>query len=736
MRQRQLTRLVSAVERILAACHGDLSLSPLDEASTAARGLRRFLAIDLLPLLAERDSNPAFAEQVLKLLADWLEQVAAALPEARGRNGDDNLLEFCVHSPGPLARYAFRLNDGRQVAFVAPGGWDPRRLAAGKRQRFVLAADEPPMVSADELHVRFASGRTSDAKIALHRQVLTAIESDPHGDAWLAALTAPHPAARPARRSVLTFHLARFAGWHERDVLIFRNLQAQLQNGLRQFLGTYLAGFIGEVNARSAPVITDVATTAQVLGHSLIDPLSCANTALEGLWQQVPRVEADDYCVAVGLADDGLLQAAARNDRQHAAWRELLGVERPVGEIDVDWLRRHPALPIDTSFFEPPVCARIADLVSSGTLELDGLLIHADNAAALRWLAGAWPQPVKVIFIDPPYNTGSGVWSYADRQAHDVWLAAILDRLTLARERLDDDGTIFVSLDDHEQARLRLLMDDVFGEENFLATIIWEKVHTRKNSARHFSVSHDYILGFARDKRRWRRQLLPRSSTAEYANPDGDPRGPWKPDPIYANKPYSAQYRLKKPNGVMLDPPPGRYWRFSEANLLAKAAREEVLWGDGSSYPLVKRYLGDVQAGLVPVTLFSRKFAGDNALAASELRALFGQLPSVSYPKPTRLIERILQIASEPGGRDTVLDFYAGSGTTADAVLRLNRADGGRRRYVLIEQGPCFENVLKPRVLKAAYSDRWRAGRPIGSGAVQQCLRIVRLESFESALCR
>ena len=148
------------------------------------------------------------------------------------------------------------------------------------------------------------------------------------------------------------------------------------------------------------------------------------------------------------------------------------------------------------------------------------------------------------------------------------------DRLAAARELLSEAGAIFISLDDHEQARLRLLLDEIFGEQNFLATIVWEKVHTRKNSARHFSVSHDYIPAFAKDKSQWERQLLPRTGTSSYENPDGDPRGVWKPDPIYANKPYAAAYQVRKPNGVVLDPPPGRYWRFSEANLLAKAAAQ------------------------------------------------------------------------------------------------------------------------------------------------------------------
>jgi adenine-specific DNA-methyltransferase len=277
-------------------------------------------------------------------------------------------------------------------------------------------------------------------------------------------------------------------------------------------------------------------------------------------------------------------------------------------------------------------------------------------------------------------------------------------------------------------------LDEVFGPQNFLATIVWEKVHTRKNSARHFSVSHDYIPAYARDKKLWERQLLPRDDTSAYSNPDNDPRGPWKPDPIYANKPYASVYQIHKPNGAVLDPPAGRYWRFSEANFLAKAKRGEVLWGNGDSYPLVKRYLADVQTGLVPTTWFTREFAGDNALANSELRDLFGGGRAVSYPKPTRLLQRLIQIATRPTDNDWVLDFFAGSGTTGQAIIDLNRQDGGNRKYLLIEREDYFDSILVPRIKKAVYSSQWRSGRPIGNVRISQRFKVVRLESFEDAL--
>lgn len=263
-------------------------------------------------------------------------------------------------------------------------------------------------------------------------------------------------------------------------------------------------------------------------------------------------------------------------------------------------------------------------------------------------------------------------------------------RLKLARNLLAQDGVMFISIDDHEQAQLRRLSDEVFGEVNFVAQIVWEKVHTRKNSARQFSVSHDYVLCFARRKMQapgdggFQRALLPRDNTDSYKNSDNDPRGPWKADPVYANNPYDADYVITRPDGTKVSRPTGQYWRYSKATIDEAIKTGALIWGSGSSTPMLKRYLSDVQDGLVPVTLFDRGFAGDNSRGKSEVKDLFDGKPLFSYPKPTLLIQKLIQIAGVRSG-DIVLDFFAGSGTTAHAVMGLSAHDGIARRSISIQ---------------------------------------------------
>jgi len=350
----------------------------------------------------------------------------------------------------------------------------------------------------------------------------------------------------------------------------------------------------------------------------------------------------------------------------------------------------------------------------------ENLYIEGDNLEVLKLLQESYLGKVKMIYIDPPYNTGND-FIYADDfmrsqeeeneqmgmydedenrlfrntdtngRFHSDWCSMIYSRLMLARNLLTDDGVIFISIDDNEQENLKKCCDEVFGARNFIAQIAWEKVHTRKNSAINFSSSHEYILCYAKVRRNYsgdtvgfKRNLLPRDNTDAYSNPDNDPKGPWKTDPITAHNYYAADYTITKPNGVVIKRPQDRYWAYSEDTIKRMIAENAIVWGEGNSMPLAKRYLCDVQDGLVPVTLFSREFAGDSSQAKKQIDSLFEECKGVfDYTKPVKLITRLLQIGSNP--EDIVLDFFSGSATTAHAVMQLNVEDGGRRKFIMVQ---------------------------------------------------
>ncbi|GAA0439897.1 hypothetical protein Aca07nite_48340 [Actinoplanes capillaceus] len=364
-----------------------------------------------------------------------------------------------------------------------------------------------------------------------------------------------------------------------------------------------------------------------------------------------------------------------------------------------------------------PVRSESVDFDTTGNLFIEG-----DNLDVLRLLQEPYLGRIKLIYIDPPYNTGNdfiydddfsqtragyltgsgqvgagGVPLVANPEwggrFHSNWLTMMYPRLALARNLLADDGVIFISIDDHEIDNLKKIGTEIFGEQNFVAQIIWQKVYAPKNSARWFSEDHDYILVFARNRERWQPRPLARTEAMEarYRNPDDDPRGPWKAENMSARNRYDAGvYPITTPSGRVIDGPPrGSYWRISRQRFDELDADGRIWWGaDGDNVPAVKRFLSEVAAGRTPQTLWSYDEVGHTQDAK---RALLRYVPFentanvLNSVKPVELIRRILQLAGDPGDGDIVLDFFSGSGTTAHAVLEQNLADGGNRRFIGVQ---------------------------------------------------
>lgn len=324
----------------------------------------------------------------------------------------------------------------------------------------------------------------------------------------------------------------------------------------------------------------------------------------------------------------------------------------------------------------------------------DNLLIKGDNLLALKALEAEFAGKVKCVFIDPPYNTGSAFTHYDDGLEHSIWLGLMRDRLEIIRRLLADDGSLWITIDDNEAHYLKVMCDEVFGRGNFVANVIWEKSDSPRNSARQFSTDHDHLLVFSKGPN-WIPKKLARTEEANsiYGNADNDPRGPWLPGDPFANKPYSkGRFSIDGPTGRTFSPPPGRYWRVSEEKLRDLDADGRVWWGPtGSARPSIKRYLSEV-GDLVPRTLWSKEDVGSNRTSKNEMRLLFPGDSSFDTPKPERLIERLINIATNPG--DLVLDSFAGSGTTGAVAHKMGR------RWIMVELGEHCHTHIVPRLQK------------------------------------
>ncbi|MDG6004653.1 MAG: site-specific DNA-methyltransferase [Candidatus Brocadia sp.] len=323
------------------------------------------------------------------------------------------------------------------------------------------------------------------------------------------------------------------------------------------------------------------------------------------------------------------------------------------------------------------------------------MLIYGDNLLALKALEQDFAGQIKCACIDPPYNTGNAFEHYDDGLEHSIWLSLIKPRIEIIHRLLRDDGTLWIFVDDDESHYLKVLCDEVFGRKNFVANVIWEKKYSPQNDAKWLSDSHDHILVYAKSKDIWRPKLLPRTTEMDsrYKNPDNDPRGPWKSSDMSV-KTYSANsdYPITLPSGRVVNPPESRCWVVSK-DRYEELVKDKRIWfgSNGNNVPSIKRFLSEVQEGTVSKTIWFRTEVGDNQEAKKEIKAFHSE-DVFTTPKPERLIQRILTLATNEG--DWVLDSFLGSGTTAAVAHKMGR------RWIGIELGEHCHTHCLPRLRK------------------------------------
>lgn len=364
------------------------------------------------------------------------------------------------------------------------------------------------------------------------------------------------------------------------------------------------------------------------------------------------------------------------------------------------------------------------------------IFIEGDNLDALKLLQETYLGKIKMIYIDPPYNTGND-FIYNDNFAtdkeeyekdsgqrdeeggrlvanpdsngryHSDWLSMMYPRLKLARNLLRDDGVISISIDDNEQASLKRMCDEIFGDQNFVSTVVWEKRYSPQNSVKWFSESHDFLLVYAKSKLNWHPQLLERSDAmnARYRNLDNDHRGVWKPENATAQGGHGTKsqfYVLTAPNGKQHTVPNGRCWVYTEAVFQKMVADNRIWFGaDGNNVPAVKRFLSEVKQGTSCQTIWKYGDVGHNQEGKKEVNDLFPESAVFETPKPVRLLKRILHLSTK--ANSIVLDFFAGSATTAHAVMQMNAEDGGSRQCISVQLPEVTDE--KSEAFKAGYKN-------------------------------
>ncbi|EMX8409339.1 site-specific DNA-methyltransferase [Yersinia enterocolitica] len=420
-------------------------------------------------------------------------------------------------------------------------------------------------------------------------------------------------------------------------------------------------------------------------------------------------------CVTESKGVDGKLQQAIDFDLLKQELSRNI-VEGPQERYQLNWPGKREALLTANAPIAKTLRPCREESVNFDTTQ--NLFIEGDNLDALKLLQETYLGKIKMIYIDPPYNTGNDFIynddfaedtdSYISRsnqrdsednrlitntetngRFHSMWLSMIYSRLRLAKNMLSEEGLIFISIDDNEISGVRQICDEIFGTSNFIGQIVWEKMYTTKNDSSQISVSHEYIVCYSKNPTLLRLGSLPRTAEmdARYTNTDNDPRGPWKAIPLYADgERKNGRFIVSSPTGKKHEPQPNTHWRYAEDEVVRLISDNRIYFGkNGDAQPTLKRFLSELNDGVKAKTLWFHKDVGSNDSASREIKELFSMTKSpINFPKPTSLICRMLQLGAF-GPDDIVLDFFAGSSTTAHAVMKMNACDGNNRKFIMIQ---------------------------------------------------
>lgn len=550
-------------------------------------------------------------------------------------------------------------------------------------------------------------------------------------------------------KSILAKHLYKYTVKNKSDYFIHRDLKGFLERELDFYIKNEILDVdaIGTAAERDLSIYLTRIKVIKAVCKKIIGFLAQIEEFQKKLFEKKKFVLKDEYCLTLDRVPekirDKVFAEVLNNQEQLKEWEELYGEKVTRKEdlylndqnlFDEQSLKK---LVLDTRYFSEEFKEDLLAAFDNLEEELEGLIINSENFQALNLMLEKYKGKVKCIYIDPPYNTGGDGFVYKDNYQHSSWLTMMENRLELAKKLLADDGVIFISIDDNEHSNLKKLSDRIFGENNFVSNIIWQKKFSPQNDARYFSDNHDFIVVYANKKNSWNINLLPRTEkqNSRYSNPDNDPRGPWASGDLSV-KTYNPEtdFEIVTPSGRKVTPPSGNCWRFTKEKFKELLEDNRIWFGeDGSNVPRLKRFLSEVKDGITPITVWTHEEVGHNQEAKQELKTLLNEEDDVfDTPKTMRLIKRILQIGSDKN--DIVMDFFAGSGTTGHACLDLNREDDGQRKYVQVELGNYFYTTMLPRIKKIMYSREWKDGKPQDHDGYSHFFKYQSLEQYEDTL--
>ena len=680
--------------------------------------------------------------------------------------------QYYVKTSEYFRDYTFKLPSGKYAHFKlveADTEKDNQKAEAGKERRFILC-EEAPLVEVDgDLHIRFEyrpdTGKTKQD--TLNSAAFGAIMNTSGFGGWKAELAQPMPTESNPNRTLLEKRLSDYTARNTFDYFIHKDLGGFLRRELDFYIKNEIM-HLDDIENESVPRVEQYLSKIKVIrkiAHKIIQFLAQIEDFQKKLWLKKKFVVETNYCVTLDRVPEELYPEIVANDAQREEWIKLFAIDEINGDLSTpgysvplteDFLRANPFLVLDTRFFDEGFKSDLLSSFDDLEEETNGLLIQGENFQTLNILRKRYQEEVKCIYIDPPYNIGGDGFLYKDNYQHSSWVSMIVDRAAVACRIMSTDGVLFSSIDDNELANLRLSLDLALSRQAFVADLCVVNNLKGRSDKEHIAQANERLLIYKSPSFQELGFRLTDEQRKEYSlhDEDGNPyrllglrkRGgadtrELRPNlffPIYID-PASGRISLDKSENYFIEVVPMKSdgtdgaWRWG-ANSVDERKEELIgvqkTTGEWDVFQIDPLFRGGDEKRFKPKSVwFGTDYSTDRA--TKELRKM---LPGTEFknPKPVPMMEDIVVYSSK--SFDTILDYFAGSGTTGHAVINLNREDKGGRKYILVEMGDYFDTVLLPRIKKAICSKDWKNGKPVSREGVSHILKYIRMESYEDTL--
>lgn len=683
-------------------------------------------------------------------------------------NGEEILLHWAskdmhyIKTGEYFNKYSFRLGKLR-ITFVLVKAQIEQGNVKSDKNYFVLHHNEPISLdnTSNSVEIRFNYRSLTNEEIEKYDKRKTQQEliddalAKIRSSAQLNSISDIVMSRNADGELALRKYLETYVERNTKDYFILDNLESFLRRELDFYLKNEVLNLVQFENRSHGKSNVDMAKLKAIrkIALRIIQFLAQIEDFQKNLFEKKKFVLQTDYCLTLNLIPEEMYEEIGKNKQQVKDWKELYKLDEITKEtfcptkgkttLDVGFLRQYKFMMVDTGFFSAEFKDKILEKIENIDNFSNGLIIKGDNYQALRLLEHKYSNRINCIYIDPPYNLGSDDFFYKDNYQHSSWLTMMASSLGQSRNLLHPEGVIFSSIDDNECHNLRLLMNEVFGPSNFIDCIIWKKRYGGGAKEKYLVTLHEYVLFYAKNKDCLDNiyvPLDPQTIKRYYRLKDEKfkTRGPYRTHPLEATRSVGVRknlvYPIPSPDGDEIWP--RRQWWWDKTRTMKALENNEIEFiksKNGKITVHTKQYLRDESGKTRQTKPFSLIDNVYTQHGTAEIESLFGDSRAFLFPKPAGLIKPLIEIA-KLSDDEIILDFFAGSGTTADAAIHLNREDDCNRKYILVEIGDCFESIMKKRIMKITFSNKWKDGIPQNCEGISQMVKYQYLENYEDSL--